>query len=192
MFLVAKGIVGVPESSVRSKKRPLCVYKDPETSGSTVEKAGHKMHSVSGRHVNHGIGAPSSSGDCNGIADSAGFHHQCQEERVHTQTDIGISGFRDQLRANVNGPSYQNRNWRRSARRMKSERSVMMRQLARLLGLMVAAHPAVLPAPVYYHQLQSEKIRAVCCWGYNSQIQLSVAALVWWTCHLSQHNGSSL
>lgn len=84
---------------------------------------------------------------------------------------------------------------KKSARRMKNERGVTTRQLAGLLGLMVAAHPAVLPAPIYYRQLQLEKIRAVHQKGYNSHIQLSAAAreeLDWWLYHMKQHNGSNL
>ena len=50
---------------------------------------------------------------------------------------------------------------KRSVRRLKSEKVVTTKQLARLLGLMVAAHPAVLPAPIYYQQLQWEKIKIV-------------------------------
>ena len=84
---------------------------------------------------------------------------------------------------------------KRSVRRLKSEKVVTTKQLARLLGLMVAAHPAVLPAPIYYRQLQWEKIKIVRQWGYDSRIKLPVAAreeLDWWLHSLSQHNGSSL
>ena len=77
----------------------------------------------------------------------------------------------------------------------REEREIPTRQIASLLGLMVAAHPAVLPAPIYYRALQREKIRAVRQRGYNSMTRLTPQVneeLNWWLKCLEKHNGSSL
>lgn len=84
---------------------------------------------------------------------------------------------------------------RKSASRLRGEERVATREVARLLGLMVAAHPAVLPAPVYYCCLQREKIRAVHQQGYNSMTPLMPQIrkkLSWWIDYLNKHNSSSL
>ena len=63
-------------------------------------------------------------------------------------------------------------NIKKGVRKLKEENEITTRQIARVLGLMVATHPAVLPAPIYYRRLQQEKIRAVRHQGYNSQTHL--------------------
>lgn len=45
--------------------------------------------------------------------------------------------------------------WKLSRRVMKKER-VRVQEVARLLGTMVAAHPAILPAPTYYRHAPGE------------------------------------
>ena len=71
---------------------------------------------------------------------------------------------------------------------------ITTRSLAQLLGLMVAAHPAILPAPLYYRQLEKQKIRQVQSQGYDSNITLPThvkSELMWWMNNL-KHNGRSL
>jgi len=63
-----------------------------------------------------------------------------------------------------------NRKIHKSTRRVLEEREVSTRQLAQLLGSMVAAHPAVLPAPLYYRHLERAKSRAALRAGYDSRV----------------------
>lgn len=83
----------------------------------------------------------------------------------------------------------------KSTRRVLEEREVSTRQLAQLLGSMVAAHPAVLPAPLYYRHLERAKSRAALRGGYDSRVcvdPLIREDLSWWLDHLILHNGRSL
>lgn len=43
------------------------------------------------------------------------------------------------------------------ARRMANQRRTTLRELASLLGIMVAGHPAILPAPLHYRHLETAK-----------------------------------
>ena len=77
----------------------------------------------------------------------------------------------------------------------KQTSQITTRSLAQLLRLMVAAHPAILPAPLYYRQLEKQKIQQVQSQGYNSNMTLSTHVkdeLMWWINNLKQHNGHSL
>ena len=63
------------------------------------------------------------------------------------------------------------------------------------VGLMVAAHPAVLPAPIYYRWLERQKIKTVRLQGYNSSLILEPQTKMeqsWWLNSLDQHNGRNL
>ena len=50
------------------------------------------------------------------------------------------------------------------------------RQLARMVGVLSSCILAVIPAPLHYCNLQSDKNRAVAQGGYNQQISLSLPA----------------
>jgi hypothetical protein len=92
-------------------------------------------------------------------------------------------------------PSRKVHQIQQSARKMLKTTQITTRSLAQLLGLMVAAHPAVLPAPLYYRQLEKQKIRQVQSHGYDSKMSLTFhmkSDLTWWITHLKQHNGRNL
>ena len=59
-----------------------------------------------------------------------------------------------------------------------------MRELARLLGMMVAAHPAILPAPLHYRKLERAKSTALSQGRpYDQMLQLDAKMyreLSWW------------
>ena len=64
-----------------------------------------------------------------------------------------------------------------------------------VIGLMVAAHPAIFPASLYYRQLEKQKITQVQLQGYDSSMNLTIwmkNELLWWINHLKKHNGCSL
>ena len=61
-----------------------------------------------------------------------------------------------------------------SVTKMLKATQISTRTVAQLLGLMVAAHPAILPAPLYYRQLERRKIRVVHSQGYDSEPDLHI------------------
>ena len=77
-----------------------------------------------------------------------------------------------------------------------SQRTTTTRQLARALGMMTVAHPAVLPAPLHFRALEREKIRAAKMDPtYNMTIQISPPMerdLQWWIQCSHAHNGRPL
>lgn len=71
-----------------------------------------------------------------------------------------------------------------------------MRELSRILGVMVAAHPAVLPAPMFYRNLEHARTSAHRRGlSYDSKVEANKEMrldLRWWMTHLSNHNGRAL
>ncbi len=61
---------------------------------------------------------------------------------------------------------------------------------------MVAAHPAILPAPLYYHYLERGKSQALRKGlEYQSQVEVTTEMrmeLQWWTEESCHHNGRPL
>ena len=85
---------------------------------------------------------------------------------------------------------------RKSARSMMEKNRVSVRELARLLGMMVAAHPAILPAPLHFRNLERGKVMALHQGGcYEELVQLyppMTQELSWWVTKSSSHNGRLL
>ena len=71
-----------------------------------------------------------------------------------------------------------------------------LRELARLLGTMVASHPAILPAPLHYRCLERTKSQALRKGlPYETEVQVDAGMLDdlrWWQDKLSKHNGRTL
>ena len=71
--------------------------------------------------------------------------------------------------------------------------TVSLRDLAQILGTMMAAHPAVLPAPLHYRCLERTKSVALRKGlPYDAQVEVSQEMkeeLRWWTSKASQYNG---
>ena len=85
---------------------------------------------------------------------------------------------------------------RKLANQLLQQEKVTARQLAQLLGMMVAAHPAVLPAPLHYRALERAKRRAVRDQaGYESEVRLDngmLQDLEWWINSAASFNGRPL
>ena len=79
----------------------------------------------------------------------------------------------------------------RLARKMLGKESTSVRDLASLVGTMVAAHPAVLPAPLHYRKLEMAKISALkrgCTYDSRIAVDHSMRSdLAWWTRHSRSH-----
>lgn len=82
------------------------------------------------------------------------------------------------------------------ATEMMEEQKITVRELARLLGMMPASHPAILPAPLYCRHLERAKTRALQRGlPYEAEIQLdpnSRPDLHWWVTCPNHYNGRLL
>ena len=81
--------------------------------------------------------------------------------------------------------------------KIKNRGRTTVQELSRLWGMMVAAHPAILPALLYHLHLDGTKIRMLQMEGsYSSEIpELSpriVDKLTWWTSGASGFDGRPL
>ena len=85
---------------------------------------------------------------------------------------------------------------KKMARRMANQRRTTLRELASLLGMMVAAHPAILPAPLHYRHLESAKSWALRSGNtYEADLEIDPnmeSDLRWWLNNSCQHNGRPL
>ena len=82
-------------------------------------------------------------------------------------------------------------------RQVLQQRSVRVRQLSHLIGMLTATILAVLPAPLHYRHLQMQKSKALLAGhqNYNAQVVLDLeckSELKWWFRHLQDWNGKSL
>ena len=84
----------------------------------------------------------------------------------------------------------------RTASQLLQQTRVSARELAQLLGMLVAAHPAVLPAPLHYRAVERAKRRALQRQeGYESQVSLDRETrqdIQWWTKAVTSFNGRPL
>ena len=84
----------------------------------------------------------------------------------------------------------------RTASQLLQQTRVSARELSQLLGMLVAAYPAVLPAPLHYRAVDRAKRRALQRQeGYKSRISLDRETrqdLQWWTKAVTSFNGRPL
>lgn len=111
--------------------------------------------------------------------------------------EMEFLGFQLDSRAMVISlPQRKMKSLRQAALQLKNQKQVSVRALARLLGMMVAAHPAVLPAPLYYRHL--ERARSLALQQgltYESIIEVNQEMepdLDWWIHQAQLHNGRPL
>ena len=85
---------------------------------------------------------------------------------------------------------------KKMAKRMMEQKETTIQNLARLVGMMVAAHPGILPAPLHYRQLEVAKAKALRRGlSYDSKTQVSTdmkSELTCWEDRASSHNGRCL
>lgn len=82
-----------------------------------------------------------------------------------------------------------------ATRILNSQQDVSGRELARMIGLLSATIPAVLPAPLHYRNLQGMKNRLVSAGGYKNMGPLTIQArieLKWWLQTLAKVNGRTI
>ena len=93
-------------------------------------------------------------------------------------------------------PSHKLHALRKSARKMMNQRETTIQEIAQILGMMVAAHPAILPAPLHYRQLKITKSTAIRdgrSYDFKTHVDSNMKSdLDWWIHHASSHNGRCL
>lgn len=80
-------------------------------------------------------------------------------------------------------PTHKLHALKKMARRMADQKRTTLRELASLLGMMVAAHPAILPAPLHYRHLESARSRAIqngCTYKAELQIDPNMESDLKW------------
>ena len=79
------------------------------------------------------------------------------------------------------------------SRSLSAREEVALRDLARIVGTMVAAHPAILPAPLHFRFLESAKSAALRQGlPYQAKVKMTqdmVEDLNWWIREANNHNG---
>lgn len=85
------------------------------------------------------------------------------------------------------------RSLQKTASRLKRQGTGSVRQLAQLLGMMVAAHPAILPAPLHFIYLERERTAALKRGlVYETQVEVNhnmETDLIWWIEETGKYNG---
>ena len=93
-------------------------------------------------------------------------------------------------------PSQKLASWVKSVRQLADGTKTPLRDIAQVLGTIVAAHPAILPAPLYYRHMEWTKMfyfNHGC--SYNDTVPISKdiqSDLRWWIQEASSYNGQPL
>ncbi len=99
-------------------------------------------------------------------------------------------------RMTISLPAHKLHSLRQMARRMAGQEKTTVRELAQMVGTMVATHPAILPAPLYYRHLERAKslaLRSGLPYEAEAEVDQSMKTdLLWWIRSSSHHNGRPL
>ena len=110
---------------------------------------------------------------------------------------IEFLGFKvDSRKMTIALPTQKLVSLRCQARHMRAARQTTVREISQMLGSMVAAHPAILPAPLHYRQLERTKsfyLRQG--WSFDDMVPVSPSMksdLSWWIDKVRSFNGRPL
>ena len=91
-----------------------------------------------------------------------GFVINMKKSVTHPEQVMKFLGFvLDSNRMSISLPNQKLKSLQRAPRKLKHQGSGPVRQLAQVLGMMVAAHPAILPAPLHFRYLERARVRAL-------------------------------
>ena len=126
-----------------------------------------------------------------------GFVVNTKKSMTDPTQSLEFLGFvLDSKRMRISLPTEKLKSIRKLAEGICQRPYCSVRQMAQLIGMMVAAHPAVLPAPLHYRCLERARIQALRhSQDYESQVQVTQTVqkeLTWWIREAAQHNGRSL
>ena len=93
-------------------------------------------------------------------------------------------------------PSHKLHTLKKLVKKMRDQEETTIQEIAQILGMMVAAHPVILPAPLHYRQLEIAKLTAQRNGkSYESKMRVTPSMqtdLNWWIHHATSHNGGCL
>ncbi len=115
-----------------------------------------RQHDGHGTNKGGGEEAPSHS---LGAYYSLGFRDQHEESITHPEQVMEFWGLCPLMTITL--PNHKFRSLQRAASKLKHQGSGPVRQLAQVLGMMVAAHLAILPTPLYFRYLKRARARAL-------------------------------
>ena len=126
-----------------------------------------------------------------------GFVINMKKCAMHPVQSIGFLGFvLDSRKMSISLPTEKLKALQKTATKLSCQQTGTVRQLAQLLGMMVAAHPAILPAPLNFRYLERAKTQALRR-GLPYEAQLDVTRrmkmdLSWWIEEAAKHNGRTI
>lgn len=180
--------------------RSTHLHKASEACGSSIEEIGGQFDPLPRRHAdtieNQG-GSKTAPGIGLEAAGGLGVYHQSEQECDRTHSGAGLPGFKvDSRQMKISLPGHKLHALKKLVQRMLKLEKTSIQEIAQLLGTMVAAHPAILPAPLYYRNLESARSQALRRGvPYEAKVEVTPdmrADLDWWVSSSSQHNGRPL
>ena len=128
---------------------------------------------------------------------SLGFIVNMEKSIGSPSQQIEFLGFKvDSRKMTIALPTQKLVSLRCQARHMRAARQTTVREISQMLGSMVAAHPAILPAPLHYRQLERTKsfyLRQG--WSFDDMVPVSPSMksdLSWWIDKVRSFNGRPL
>ena len=141
-------------------------YQAHEASSVHSEEAGNQTNAILGRHAIDGKkqGTSKARSYSSGVSSGSWVHHKL-EELPFSNTGVG---FRlNSHTMNIALPA-QKLHSLKMVRWMTDRGKTTIRDLACLVGTMVTAHPAILPAPLHYRHLERARSTALRRGGSSS------------------------
>ena len=127
------------------------------------------------------------------VLEGLGFLVNYKKSQIKPSQEIEFLGFKIvSTKMELKLPREKLVRIQKEAKHMLDQGTVSARQLAQLIGRMLAAILAIQPAPLHYRGLQWLKHRALKARGYDGMVLLSGEAredLAWWTRNLVSWNG---
>ena len=178
------------------------VHPDPALQGGVCEDS--QSHYPEGRLAaevgfkgcvpvgSHTRGSPP--GHNHGASVHPRFHHQHEEECVYPNQAHRVPG----ICSGFNHHDHQSSltTLRKTANQLLKQEKVTTQQLAQIVGMIVAAHPAILPTPLHYRALERAKQNVLRDQaGYESEVSLDKGMaqdLEWWANSAASFNGRLL
>ena len=148
---LAKTTVAIQSSPLRSQQCPMGFHKVDETSDVGPKETRDEDDHVHGRHVDHGQ-KPIRSQEEHGSVDTVCWSRlpsQPEEECTLSNKAARISGVQSEHQQHdyIALSSDKLHSIQKLSRKILDQKTSTVQELARLLRMMVAAHPAILPAP---------------------------------------------
>ena len=154
--------MAIQRLAIQSQQCTTCIHKTTETSSSNLEEARHTGHTVPQRYDSSGEeqgGREETSSYSTRVAGSLGVHCQHREEHYQPSSKAEIPGVLFELPDDDHLPSRR----QDAVDKESSEKVEKLRpDVCERAGMpMVTAHPAILPAPLHYSNLERVKSTAL-------------------------------